>query len=81
MAVANCPDFPSLEGRALVVLRTFGINLSETPKIERCCSQVAPSIAAVRFVYEALIQSWGVGGLRKYRVREKPSNSDLPPWI
>ncbi len=47
--------------------------------IERCCSQVAPSIAAVRFVYEALIQSWGVGGLRKYRVREKPS--DLPPWI
>ncbi|KAK9906889.1 hypothetical protein WJX75_009795 [Coccomyxa subellipsoidea] len=41
--------------------------------------KVAPSIAAVRFVYEALIQSWGVGGLRKYRVREKPS--DLPPWM
>ena len=37
--------------------------------------QVAPSIAAVRFVYEALVQAWGVGGLRKYRGHP----SDLPP--
>jgi hypothetical protein len=38
---------------------------------------VAPSIAAVRFAYEALVQAWGVGGLRKYR----GAPSDLPPTM
>lgn len=38
--------------------------------------QVAPSIAAVRFVYELLVQEWGINGLRKYRVND-PSD---PPW-
>ncbi|CAL8462209.1 g1740 [Coccomyxa elongata] len=44
-------------------------------------AKVAPSIAAVRFTYEALIQSWGVGGLRKYRVHEPENPSDLPPLV
>ena len=42
-----------------------------------CMRQVAPSIAAVRFAYEALVQAWGVGGLRKYR----GAPSDLPPTM
>jgi hypothetical protein len=31
-------------------------------------SQVAPSIGIVRFMYEAVVQWWGVGGIHRYRV-------------
>lgn len=33
--------------------------------------KVVPSIASVRFLYEVLIQSWGTGGIRRYRTMEQ----------
>ena len=36
-------------------------------------AQVAPSIAVVRLVYETLIQTWGTGGVHRYReAAQKP---------
>ena len=42
--------------------------------------QVAPSIAAVRFVYELLVQEWGINGLRRYRANDTESQASDPPW-
>ena len=33
--------------------------------------KVVPSIAAVRFCYETIIQVMGVGGVRRYRTQEQ----------
>ena len=40
--------------------------------------QVAPSIAAVRFVYELLVQEWGVVRSLSCRLAD---SEHLSPWI
>ena len=43
--------------------------------------QVAPSIGVVRFLYEGLMQWWGVGGIHKFRQRsgeEDDADSSFP---
>ena len=38
--------------------------------------QVAPSIGVVRFLYEGLMQRWGVGGLHRFRQQSGEEDED-----